>query len=134
MLDESALDQQLRTARASLHELQASVQAAAPPEPVTVERANGLISVTVGPDGRLTSLDAHPAVLREGVEFVTGEIMAAVNAALDAQAPEVPVGAVPDIATLFATVERAQDEGLRQMRQITTTIGEAMRRIAPEGR
>jgi DNA-binding protein YbaB len=132
--DESGLEQQLRTARSSLRELQESAQHPTPPEPVTVERADGLIRVTVGADGRLTGIDVHPTALRAGIEFVAGEIVSAVNAALDAQAPAVPAGAVPDFTTLFATVERAQDEGLRQMRAMTTSINEAMRRIGPGGR
>lgn len=133
--DESAFEQQLRTTRAALRQLQDSTPAAPAPEPVTVERMDGQVRVTVDSTGRLTTLDVRPAALREGVESVSAAILDAVNACLDAQSAGQPAAeAAPDLGSLLSTVERLQDDGLRQMRQFTDGIGEALRRVTPNQR
>ncbi|MGK5443099.1 YbaB/EbfC family nucleoid-associated protein [Micromonospora sp. URMC 105] len=129
MLGESALEQQLAEARAALREVSRSV---VPPERVesVAEAADGRIRVTVGVDGRLSAVDLDPRVLREGSDYLADELRRAVNAALDGQA-EVVAGTepMPDLAAMTATVERLQDQGLRQMREISTAISETMRKL-----
>ncbi|SCG56049.1 YbaB/EbfC family nucleoid-associated protein [Micromonospora coxensis] len=129
MLGESALEQQLAEARAALREVSRTV---VPPERVesVAEAADGRIRVTVGVDGRLSAVDLDPRVLREGSEYLADELRRAVNAALDGQADAVTgTEPMPDLAAMAATVERLQDQGLRQMREISTAISETMRKL-----
>ncbi|MEH0938612.1 YbaB/EbfC family nucleoid-associated protein [Micromonospora psammae] len=129
MLGESALEQQLAEARAALREVSRTV---VPPERVesVAEAADGRIRVTVGVDGRLSAVDLDSRVLREGSEYLADELRRAVNAALDGQAEAVAgTEPMPDLAAMTATVERLQDQSLRQMREISTAISETMRKL-----
>jgi DNA-binding protein YbaB len=126
---ESSLEQQLRDARASLREASRSASPAEPKESVA-ESAEGRIRVTLGTDGRVAAIEIHPTVLRAGTEYLATELRTAVNAALDGRddgtRPDEPV---PDLTALNATIERLQDEGIRQMREISTTISDVMRKL-----
>ncbi|WP_433387894.1 YbaB/EbfC family nucleoid-associated protein [Micromonospora sp. KLBMP9576] len=129
MLGEVALEQQLAQARAALREVSG---AAAPRERAesVAEAADGRIRVTVGTDGRVSAVDIDPRVLREGSEHLAAELRRAVNSALDGQDDGADaVEPMPDLAALSATVERLQDQGLRQMREISQTVSETMRKL-----
>ncbi|MEV4493650.1 YbaB/EbfC family nucleoid-associated protein [Micromonospora coxensis] len=128
MLDDSALEQQLAQARAALREASRS---AAPRERVesVAEAADGRIRVTLGTDGRVSAIEIDPRVLRDGSEHLADELRRAVNAALDGQDPGVGAEPMPDLAAMTATVERIQDQGLRQMREMSLAISEAMRKL-----
>ena len=129
MLGESALEQQLAQARAALREVSGT---AAPRERAesVAEAADGRIRVTLGTDGRVSALDIDPRVLREGSEYLTAELRQAVNAALDGQDDgAAATEPMPDLAAMTATIERLQDQGLRQMREISQAVSETMRKL-----
>ncbi|MGC4787215.1 YbaB/EbfC family nucleoid-associated protein [Micromonospora sp. DT178] len=129
MLGESALEQQLAQARAALREVGG---AAAPRErsESVAEAADGRIRVTLGTDGRVSAVDIDPRVLREGSEYLAAELRQAVNAALDGQDDGVAASEpMPDLAAMTATIERLQDQGLRQMREISQAVSETMRKL-----
>ncbi|MFG1871326.1 YbaB/EbfC family nucleoid-associated protein [Micromonospora arborensis] len=129
MLGENALEEQLAQARAALRDVSRTV---APRERVESvgEAADGRIRVTVGSDGRVSAVDLDPRVLREGSEHLAEELRRAVNAALDGQDEAgATTEPMPDLAAMTATVERLQDQGLRQMREITLAVSETMRKL-----
>ncbi|MGN9891487.1 YbaB/EbfC family nucleoid-associated protein [Micromonospora sp. L31] len=128
MLGESALEEQLAQARAALREVSRTVTPRERVESVG-EAADGRIRVTLGTDGRVSAIDLDPRVLREGAEHLAEELRRAVNAALDGQDDPAAAEPMPDLAAMTATVERLQDQGLRQMREISQTISETMRKI-----
>ena len=128
MLGESALEEQLAQARAALREVSRTVTPRERVESVG-EAADGRIRVTVGTDGRVSAVDLDPRVLREGAEHLAEEVRRAVNAALDGQDDPAADEPMPDLAAMTATVERLQDQGLRQMREISQAISETMRKI-----
>lgn len=68
-------------------------------------------------------------MLREGAEHLAEELRRAVNAALDGRDDPAAAEPMPDLAAMTATVERLQDQGLRQMREISQAISETMRKI-----
>ena len=129
VFDEQTLDRQLSEARAALRQVRSGAADAPEPAEIIGEAAGGHLRVILGTDGRLSHVDLHPALMREGSEFLSQQIAVAVNAALDARA-EVSRSAepVPDLDAMTATVERLQDEGVRQMQQITTSFTAAIRR------
>ncbi|TDB74009.1 YbaB/EbfC family nucleoid-associated protein [Micromonospora sp. KC721] len=129
MLGEDALEQQLAQARAALRETQRAVAAPERVESVA-EAADGRIRLTLGPDGRCSAVEIDPRVLREGSDYLAEELRRAVNAALDGQSEAVAgTEPMPDLAAMTATVERLQDQGLRQMREISLAISETMRKL-----
>ncbi|MEV0721583.1 YbaB/EbfC family nucleoid-associated protein [Micromonospora purpureochromogenes] len=128
MLGESALEEQLAQARAALREVSRTVTPRDRVESVG-EAADGRIRVTLGTDGRVSAVDLDPRVLREGAEHLAEELRRAVNAALDGQDDPAAAEPMPDLAAMTATVERLQDQGLRQMREISQAISETMRKI-----
>ncbi|MDH6461119.1 DNA-binding protein YbaB [Micromonospora sp. A200] len=128
MLGESALEEQLAQARAALREVSRTVTPRERVESVG-EAADGRIRVTLGTDGRVSAIDLDPRVLREGAEHLAEELRRAVNAALDGQDDPAAAEPMPDLAAMTATVERLQDQGLRQMREISQAISETMRKI-----
>ncbi|MGN9802223.1 YbaB/EbfC family nucleoid-associated protein [Micromonospora sp. L32] len=128
MLGESALEEQLAQARAALREVSRTVTPRERVESVG-EAADGRIRVTLGTDGRVSAVDLDPRVLREGAEHLAEELRRAVNAALDGQDDSAAAEPMPDLAAMTATVERLQDQGLRQMREISQAISETMRKI-----
>lgn len=129
LLGEDALEQQLAQARAALREVSKGVTPPERAESVAVA-ADGRIQVTLGTDGRVSTIGIDPRVLREGSEYLAAELRQAVNDALDGQDAGVDVSEpMPDLAAISATVERLQDESLRQMREMTQAIGETMRKL-----
>ncbi|SCF29167.1 YbaB/EbfC DNA-binding family protein [Micromonospora viridifaciens] len=129
MFDEDGLERQLREARATLREVAEASRAHDPREIVT-EAAEGRIVVTLGTDGRISSLEINPTVLRDGVQYLAEELQVAVNAALDERSADARTDEpVADLAALTARVERLQDEGLRQMRALTMSVSDVMRKL-----
>ncbi|MEU5948178.1 YbaB/EbfC family nucleoid-associated protein [Micromonospora sp. NPDC047465] len=128
MLDDGALEQQLTQARAALRDASRNVVPRERAESVG-EAADGRIRVTLGTDGRLSAVEIDPRVLREGSEHLAEELRRAVNAALDGQEPAVDAEPMPDLAAMTATLERIQDQGLRQMREMSLAISENMRKL-----
>jgi DNA-binding protein YbaB len=129
VFDESGLEQQLRDARASLREVSRSASPTEPKQSVA-ESAEGRIRVTLGTDGRVDAIEIHPTVLRAGTDYLATELRAAVNAALDGRDDDTGTAEpVPDLTALNATIERLQDEGIRQMREIRTSISDVMRKL-----
>ena len=128
MLGESAMEGQLAQARAALREVSRTVTPRERVESVG-EAADGRVRVTLGTDGRVSAVDLDPRVLREGTEHLAEELRRAVNAALDGQDDPAAAEPMPDLAAMTATVERLQDQGLRQMREISQAISETMRKI-----
>ncbi|MEV5689998.1 YbaB/EbfC family nucleoid-associated protein [Micromonospora globbae] len=129
MLGEDALEQQLAEARAALREVSRGIT---PPERTesAAEAADGRVRVTIGTDGRVSDIVIDPRVLREGSEYLAAELRRAVNDALDGQEAVVEVTEpMPDLAAIASTVERLQDESIRQMRQMTQAISETMRKL-----
>ncbi|MEV4754456.1 YbaB/EbfC family nucleoid-associated protein [Micromonospora sp. NPDC049559] len=129
MFDEVGLERQLSEARASLRQV-AEASRAPEPREIVAEAADGRIVVTLGTDGRVNAIEINPMVLREGVQYLAEELQSAVNAALDERGADARTDEpVADLAALNATIERLQDEGLRQMRQITAGVSDVMRKL-----
>ncbi|MEU6074472.1 YbaB/EbfC family nucleoid-associated protein [Micromonospora sp. NPDC047074] len=129
MLGEEALERQLAQTRAALREVSGGAVPRERAESVA-EAADGRIRVTLGGDGRVSAVEIDPRVLREGSEYLADELRQAVNTALDAQDDgAVAAEPMPDLAALNSTIERLQDQGLRQMREISQAVSETMRKL-----
>ncbi|MFK3981673.1 YbaB/EbfC family nucleoid-associated protein [Micromonospora sp. NPDC050397] len=132
MLGESALERQLTDARALLREASRTAAEGGPEEPreYVAEAAEGRIRVTVDADGRVGAVEIDPRVLREGAEYLAAEFRTAVNAALDGRGDDYRTDEpVPDLDAVNSAVERLQDQSIRQMREMSATISEVMRKI-----
>lgn len=130
MLSESNLEQQLAEARAALRDARRSTSKAEPPPTTTAEAANGLVKVTLGTDGRLSAIEIDPKALRSGSEDLATELRTAVNKALDQRNKTAHTDEpMPDLEAINATIERLQDQSIRQMREISTAISETMRKL-----
>lgn len=85
MLGEEALERQIAAARASLGDvLEAEPRGDA--AEVETEAAEGRIKAVLGPSGRFERIEFDPRALSEGSAYLGAEVLAAVNAALDARA------------------------------------------------
>ncbi|RKR89642.1 YbaB/EbfC DNA-binding family protein [Micromonospora pisi] len=132
MLGEGGFERQLVDVRALLRETisRASEEGRDEPGEYVAEAADGRIRVTVGTDGRVGAVEIDPRVLREGAEYLADEFRTAVNAALDGRGEQNRTDEpVPDLDALNSAVERLQDQSIRQMREMTATIGEVMRKL-----
>lgn len=129
MFGEDTIAQQLADARAKLASAVQSPDANQV-EPVTVEGAEGLASVTIGVDGRIDRFDADPRVMRLGSEVLFEELKRMINAALDerAQAMSADMPA-PDLEAINESVAEIQDRSLRQFQAMSASISEVMAKI-----
>lgn len=129
MFGEEAIAQQLAEARSALDEVRQ--QQERPVQAVTAESADGRIEVTLGPNGRVTKFRfAEERVLKEGTEFLEVEIAKAVNAALDARAEALSADVpTPDLEAIGAAVAQIQEQGVRQMRDMTAHISQVMQKL-----
>ncbi|SDL31004.1 YbaB/EbfC DNA-binding family protein [Glycomyces sambucus] len=129
MFGEEAIAQQLAEARSALDEVRQ--QQERPVQSVTAESADGRIEVTLGPNGRVTKFRfAEERVLKEGTEFLEVEIAKAVNAALDARAEALSADVpTPDLEAIGAAVAQIQEQGVRQMRDMTAHISQVMAKL-----
>ncbi|MCC3764185.1 hypothetical protein K3N28_14040 [Glycomyces sp. TRM65418] len=129
MFGEDAIAQQLADARAALSKAVQSPEAAQV-EPVTVEGADGLLSVTIGVEGRVDRLDMDPRVMRLGSEAVAEELKRIVNAALDERAEAMGTDEpVPDLEAINESVAEIQDRSLRQFQAMSASISEVMAKL-----
>jgi DNA-binding protein YbaB len=127
--DEQSLEQQLREARTALRQARTDAGDAPATEEITTEAADGQVRVTLDPGGRFTAIDIRPTMLRHGSDYLAEALLTAVNAALDTRAVTTDPGQpAPDLDAMTHTIERLQDESLRQLRQITAAFGDATRR------
>ncbi len=129
MFGEEAIAQQLAEARSALDEVRK--QQAQPVEPVTAEAAGGRIQVALGANGRVEKVRfAEERVLKEGTEFLELELAKAVNAALDARAEALSADVpAPDLEAIGAAVAQIQEQGVRQMRDMTAQISAVMQKL-----
>ncbi|GAB3220203.1 hypothetical protein GCM10027447_04330 [Glycomyces halotolerans] len=129
MFGEDAIAQQLAEARSALR------SAAQSPEDdqvgeVTAEGADGRLRVTIGPDGRVERFELDPRLMREGSQYLAEELKTAVNAAMDDRAAAMQTDEpVPDMEAVDATLEDLQDRSMRQMREMSASINDVMRKL-----
>ncbi|MBO3735659.1 YbaB/EbfC family nucleoid-associated protein [Glycomyces niveus] len=130
MFGEDAIAQQLAEARSQLDVVRQTQQDHQVP-PVTAEAADGRIKVTLGANGRVERFEfTEVRVLKEGTEFLEEELRNAVNAALDARAESLATDtAAPDLEAIGEAVAQLQDQGLAQMRAMTTQISAVMKKL-----
>lgn len=130
MFGEDAIAQQLAEARSQLDVVRQTQQDHRVP-PVTAEAADGRIKVTLGANGRVERFEfVEVRVLKEGTEFLEEELRNAVNAALDARAESLATDtAAPDLEAIGEAVAQLQDQGLAQMRAMTTQISAVMKKL-----
>ncbi len=129
MFSEEELERQLSEARDSLSQV-ADSQATHQIDETIGEAAEGTIKVIVSANGRVADVKFDPKVLREGSDYLATEVRAAINSALDQRAEAMQGGEqMPDMAAINDTVARLQDQGLRQMREMTAGIGEVMKKL-----
>lgn len=130
MFGEDAIARQLAEARTALDTVRQQQQDHQVP-PVTTEAADGRIRITLGSDGRIERVEfVEVRVLKEGTEFLEEELRRAVNAALDARAEALaPDTAAPDLEALGEAVTKIQDQGLRQMQEMSAQISSVMKKL-----
>jgi YbaB/EbfC DNA-binding family protein len=97
--------------------------------------ADGLVRAVVTQGGRLESVAIDPRLLRQGVEALGEQLVAAVNAALDdlaAQAP--PADPSADLAGLSSRLESLQDQSVRQMAMFSQAMNDVVAHLRSAGR
>ncbi|MEU5155246.1 YbaB/EbfC family nucleoid-associated protein [Glycomyces sp. NPDC021274] len=130
MFGEDAIAQQLAEARSQLDVVRQTQQDHQVP-PVTAEAADGRIKITLGANGRVERFEfTEVRVLKEGTEFLEEELRNVVNAALDARAESLGHDtAAPDLEAIGEAVTKIQDQGLAQMRAMSTQISAVMKKL-----
>jgi DNA-binding protein YbaB len=130
MFGEDAIAQQLAEARSQLDVVRQMQQDHQVP-PVTAEAADGRIKITLGADGRVERFEfTEVRVLKEGTEFLEEELAKVVNAALDARAESLSADtAAPDLEAIGEAVAKIQDQGIAQMRAMSTQISAVMKKL-----
>lgn len=130
MFGEDAIAQQLAEARSQLDVVRQTQQDHQVP-PVTAEAADGRIKLTLGANGRVERFEfLEVRVLKEGTEFLEEELRNVVNAALDARAESLGHDtAAPDLEAIGEAVAKIQDQGLAQMRAMSTQISAVMKKL-----
>ncbi|GAA2139774.1 hypothetical protein [Glycomyces algeriensis] len=130
MFGEDAIAQQLAEARSQLDVVRQTQQDHQVP-PVTVEGAEGRIKLTLGSNGRVERFEfLEVRVLKEGTEFLEEELAKVVNAALDARAESLGHDtAAPDLEAIGEAVTKIQDQGIAQMRAMSTQISAVMKKL-----
>lgn len=130
MFGEDAIAQQLAEARTQLDVVRQTQQDHQVP-PVTAEAADGRIKITLGANGRVERFEfTEVRVLKEGTEYLEEELRNAVNTALDARAESLATDtAAPDLEAIGEAVAKIQDQGLAQMRAMSTQISAVMKKL-----
>ncbi|MDN3243740.1 hypothetical protein [Glycomyces tritici] len=130
MFGEDAIAQQLAEARSKLDVVRQTQQDHQVP-PVTAEAADGRIKLTLGANGRVERFEfTEVRVLKEGTEFLEEELRNVVNAALDARAESLGHDtAAPDLEAIGEAVAKIQDQGIAQMRAMSTQISAVMKKL-----
>jgi DNA-binding protein YbaB len=104
----------------------APVAGAESAEPFVGEAADGQVRAEVGADGRVRNLRIDPLLARRGLDEISGHVVAAVNAALDAR--PAAVDAAPLLAELKAVQEQSVVEMARISQAFSTALEQAMRK------
>jgi DNA-binding protein YbaB len=130
MFGEDAIAQQLAEARSQLDVVRQTQQDHQVP-PVTAEAADGRIKLTLGANGRVDRIEfTEVRVLKEGTEYLEEELRNLVNNALDARAETLSADmAAPDLEAIGDAVAKIQDQGLAQMRAMSTQISAVMKKL-----
>jgi DNA-binding protein YbaB len=130
MFGEDAIAQQLAEARSQLDVVRQTQQDHQVP-PVTAEAADGRIKLTLGANGRVDRIEfTEVRVLKEGTEYLEEELRKLVNTALDARAESLSADlAAPDLEAIGDAVAKIQDQGLAQMRAMSTQISAVMKKL-----
>jgi DNA-binding protein YbaB len=130
MFGEDAIAQQLAEARSQLDVVRQTQQDHQVP-PVTAEAADGRIKLTLGANGRVDRIEfTEVRVLKEGTEYLEEELRNLVNTALDARAESLSADlAAPDLEAIGDAVAKIQDQGLAQMRAMSTQISAVMKKL-----
>jgi DNA-binding protein YbaB len=130
MFGEDAIAQQLAEARTQLDVVRQTQQDHQVP-PVTAEAADGRIKITLGANGRVERFEfTEVRVLKEGTEYLEEELRNAVNTALDARAESLATDtAAPDLEAIGDAVAKIQDQGIAQMRAMSTQISAVMKKL-----
>jgi DNA-binding protein YbaB len=130
MFGEDAIAQQLAEARSQLDVVRQTQQDHQVP-PVTAEAADGRIKITLGANGRVDRIEfTEVRVLKEGTEYLEEELRTLVNTALDARAETLAADmAAPDLEAIGEAVAKIQDQGLAQMRAMSTQISAVMKKL-----
>jgi DNA-binding protein YbaB len=121
-------DQMLTRSRELLRSMQSRPAGDAPEVEGEGEAAGGLVRV-VAADGRLSSVELDPRVMRMPSAELAEQVLTAANAALDLAAARAPVGdgaGVVDPRALAEEVAEIQDQGVRQMAAISRAISAAV--------
>jgi DNA-binding protein YbaB len=127
-VNSSGFDGELARVRQELRDLAATTDGE-PPEGYG-EAAEGMIAVTAV-NGRLSSVELNPRVLRMASEELAEAFAAAVNAALADMESKYRVPAYPsfDPGRLDAQLAEVEEQSARQMREYRQTIDDALRQL-----
>jgi len=130
MFGEDAIAQQLAEARTQLDVVRQTQHDHQVP-PVTAEAADGRVKITLGANGRVDRIEfTEVRVLKEGTEYLEEELRTLVNTALDARAEALAADmAAPDLEAIGEAVAKIQDQGLAQMRAMSTQISAVMKKL-----
>jgi len=130
MFGEDAIAQQLAEARTQLDVVRQTQRDHQVP-PVTAEAADGRVKITLGANGRVDRIEfTEVRVLKEGTEYLEEELRTLVNTALDARAETLAADmAAPDLEAIGEAVAKIQDQGLAQMRAMSTQISAVMKKL-----
>ncbi|WP_168801686.1 YbaB/EbfC family nucleoid-associated protein [Glycomyces buryatensis] len=129
MPGQDEIARQLAESRAAL------AQATASPEdhqaqPVTAESARGLISVTLGADGRVERIKVEPKGFKEGSDFIAEHVQLAMNDALAQRSKMVGTDEpVPDLGSINESMAAIQDSSLRQFQAMSASITQVMGKL-----
>src|SRR5688572_12747014 len=134
MPEENEIERRLAEARASL------AQATAVPEehqaePVTAESAKGLVSVTLGVDGRVDEIKVEPKAFKEGSDFIAEHVSLAINDALDRRAAMLGTDeSVPDLDAIDKSIVEIQESSLARFQAMDASIVQVMGKLQGGGR
>lgn len=133
-MDPSGLGKMLSETMSALGQFGSPQADGEPPEGVG-QAADGMITASVAPPGRVTALTFDPRVMRMASEVLAEEVVRAVNEAL-ADLQEKATAAVPgqaDLGALGDKLRQIQQDTGRQLAAFTNSLAEAQERLARQG-
>jgi DNA-binding protein YbaB len=129
MPGQDEIDKDLADARASLTQATASLEEHQA-RPVTAESAKGLVSVTLGADGRVERINVEPKAFKEGSDFIAEHVQLAMNDALDQRAAMVGTEEpLPDIQAIDGSIAEIQESALARLGAMSASITQVMGKI-----
>ncbi|WP_156926183.1 YbaB/EbfC family nucleoid-associated protein [Glycomyces arizonensis] len=133
MPGQSGIEQELADARAALARTTAAPEADQV-QPVTAASAEGLISVTLGTDGRVERITVEPKAFKEGSDFIAEHVRLAANAALDQRATVVGTDEpVPDLDAIDKSMAEIQEGSLARLQAMSASITQVMSKLNGAG-